>query len=607
MLSEVNATSVRVMIRAGVNGGFVAAVNRPFTSGLPERGIWNSTDRDPSPIPTDAVLERLGEVIFNDEVGDALLNVRRSGEYHRIVLNLPAETAVASLPWEAALPPKVDHWEGIDPIGLWEKTSVVRRNSAYPHINAAALFDTPPSTAYVLDARQVDPDDSLVSAKSPLDISTIPFAFSRAPWNRDQQFNGDWFNNCDVLHFVGHATADHLVLDGVDANWEEVIKPALSRHAPRFVFLEACSTAGAKGADRIALAWLISEKVPAVIGMLSQILANAANVFAETFYGAVANGSPVDFAVQRARRATKEAGHADWMLPVLYLSTPGAANVPRPRTLTAQVVEPTSAHEPLAVIAVAGKTAEIRWDGSAFRTQTSSHRGPAEEAPNVRLAPGGDVGVAADVLGLHVWTGAARSTDMPDFPPQGAESSGSNVVLASQLLPGGELEVAVARPAGILLWQRRAGRWRAPRSALEGTPIVSGVLLSDGFLGVTADGRVVSSGVALGLPDAAAQLATVAGVDAMSVGGADLLALWGQGLKDEPGIAVFTRGRARANGWRLVDINGDLPADTVRVGFRREYTAGRTRPGTEPVPINLVVQSTTGGLSLHSFTVMVRK
>ena len=570
--------------------------------------------------PTEATRRDMGEVLFGvEDVRERVVDLHSSGDFVRLALEVD-DSRLADLCWEAALPPQslIEKDVPNEALGLWERFAVVRvfsesdptgaRNSREPLFRSSL-------DAALIDARRARPRRAL-NVRIPSELET-PFTFEAVEPVDANVFGTQVARGAGIIHFAGHASGDTLQTeaDGAGSTWSRHIKPNLS-NSLRLVVLEACATgANPKTGDRISLAYKLAEEIPGVVAMLSSIGEASADIFTEAFYKAIGGEKPlpIDFAVASARwelfqSLRGQAAADDWMLPVLYLSTGGSARVEiqvNPDLSAPPRLE--QAHEPLPVIASGESTVAITWDGGAFRTQTLSHQVPAEGAPNVRLAPAGDVGVTADALGLHVWNGSPQSIEVHDFPPQSAESSGNDVVLAAQLLSGGELEVAVARPAGISIWRRRAGSWRQPRPALEGTRIVSGVLLSNGFLGVTGDGRVVSSSAALHVPDAAARLTTVAGVDAISVGGTDLLALWGKGPEDEPGVAVFTRVHARTNDWRPVDINTDLPAGTVRVGFRRENSAGRARPGSDPRPINLVVQAASGELSEHSFSLAVRK
>jgi hypothetical protein len=78
-----------------------------------------------------------------------------------------------------------------------------------------------------------------------------------------------------------------------------------THHSLQPVVLNACS--GAKGDQRdlfsSTAATLAKHGIPAVLAMQEEITGNAAIQLTRTFYRALANGQPVDAAVDHARTA----------------------------------------------------------------------------------------------------------------------------------------------------------------------------------------------------------------------------------------------------------------------------------------------------------------
>ena len=137
-----------------------------------------------------------------------------------------------------------------------------------------------------------------------------------------------------VLHFVGHGDFDsqrsegHLYFEGTGGENDPVSSWRLAQLAAstgslRLVFLNACRGAKTAEIDQlsgVAMA-LVQKGIPAVIGMQFEITDGAAIEFASKFYQRLAQGAPVDTAVQEARIHLRVVKHnlLEWATPVLYL------------------------------------------------------------------------------------------------------------------------------------------------------------------------------------------------------------------------------------------------------------------------------------------------
>jgi CHAT domain-containing protein len=136
-----------------------------------------------------------------------------------------------------------------------------------------------------------------------------------------------------VLHFVGHGGFDERVQDGVlmmeDAERRGVSVSAqrlgtlLHDHRSlRLVVLNACEGARTDVADPFAgvAQTLVQQGLAAVVAMQFEVSDAAAIVLAHEFYGALADGYPVEAALAEARKAVFNAGNdTEWATPVLYL------------------------------------------------------------------------------------------------------------------------------------------------------------------------------------------------------------------------------------------------------------------------------------------------
>jgi hypothetical protein len=139
-----------------------------------------------------------------------------------------------------------------------------------------------------------------------------------------------------VFHFVGHGRYRHdwsdgvLVMEDRNARAHEVTGEELGGllnecDQTRLAVLNACE--GARGDVRDPFAGmaqsLIQQGLPAVVAMQFEITDDAAIVFAQVFYGAIADGYPVEAALAEARGAIRDEGNpTEWGTPVLYSRAP---------------------------------------------------------------------------------------------------------------------------------------------------------------------------------------------------------------------------------------------------------------------------------------------
>ncbi|HEY0082463.1 MAG TPA: CHAT domain-containing protein, partial [Pyrinomonadaceae bacterium] len=135
-----------------------------------------------------------------------------------------------------------------------------------------------------------------------------------------------------VLHYVGHGTSGQLVLtddagDPYVMDDQEFAQLVQGRGTLRLVFLNACHSSQADGAGLYTGVGpsLIKAGVPAVVAMqYPAVQLTTASVFSAATYGALANGRPIDTAVNEGRKllsAGQMLGARDWSTPVLYTGT----------------------------------------------------------------------------------------------------------------------------------------------------------------------------------------------------------------------------------------------------------------------------------------------
>lgn len=137
-----------------------------------------------------------------------------------------------------------------------------------------------------------------------------------------------------VLHFAGHGKCEGeegfigLCLEGSDrVDWlsgSDLTDLLGERRRLHLVVLQACEGAANTGFDGVARQ-LVTAAVPAVIAMRYEIDNEAALKFCTTFYEALADGWPVDSAVQRGREAIAQMGREGYYrdrrfgTPVVFL------------------------------------------------------------------------------------------------------------------------------------------------------------------------------------------------------------------------------------------------------------------------------------------------
>jgi len=139
-----------------------------------------------------------------------------------------------------------------------------------------------------------------------------------------------------IFHFVGHGGFDEQAQDGALLLEDETGKGRLvsgqdlgvmlsGHRSLRLVILNACEGARSSPSDPFAGAAqsLLQQGIPATIAMQFEISDKAAITFAHEFYGAVADGYPIDAALAESRRAIFARGNeVEWATPVLHMRSP---------------------------------------------------------------------------------------------------------------------------------------------------------------------------------------------------------------------------------------------------------------------------------------------
>jgi len=139
-----------------------------------------------------------------------------------------------------------------------------------------------------------------------------------------------------VFHYIGHGDFDPsrqdgrlLLVNDFGEPWpitgEELGVLFQDHPSLRLAVLNSCE--GARGSVEDPFAGsaqsLVSAGVPAVVAMQFEVTDNAAITISKEFYGAIADGLPVDAALAEARKAVRLSGNEiEWGTPVLYMRAP---------------------------------------------------------------------------------------------------------------------------------------------------------------------------------------------------------------------------------------------------------------------------------------------
>ena len=139
-----------------------------------------------------------------------------------------------------------------------------------------------------------------------------------------------------VLHFIGHGGFSErredgaLILEDEQGRGRRVSGQDLGillhdHRSLRLAILNACEGARTSCNDPFAgtAQSLVQQGIPAVIGMQFPVTDAAAITLAHEFYGALADGYPVDASLSEARKAIFAQGYdTEWGTPVLYMRSP---------------------------------------------------------------------------------------------------------------------------------------------------------------------------------------------------------------------------------------------------------------------------------------------
>ena len=266
----------------------------------------------------------------------AVDEARRENTRVRLRIRL-TDPVLADLPWEFLYNPAVNRFLALSVqtpvVRYMELPEVIQPIAVTPPIRVLVMISSP-SDYPALDGeaewkRLNESLADLISAGTiaveRLDEATLGALQQRL---RRSEYH--------IFHFIGHGEFDQTLQEGVllleRANkrghrvGSQYLGMLLHDHNTlRLAILNACEGARSSRQDPFAgsAQSLVQQGIPAVIAMQFEIADDVASTFAHEFYGALADGLPIDAAVTEARKAIFAGGREiEWATPVLYLRAP---------------------------------------------------------------------------------------------------------------------------------------------------------------------------------------------------------------------------------------------------------------------------------------------
>lgn len=285
--------------------------------------------------------QQLFEATFNGKVRDCLrasLNeTTKQGAGLRVRLRLADLPELGNLPWEFMYDPSQSRFLALSVetplVRYLETAQQIQPLTVQPPLRILTMIcsprdypklDTEKEWENLQEALRDLQGRGLVDLQR-LDPPTLP-ALQRQL--RREQYH--------IFHFIGHgvfskANQDgYLLLETEQRQGHRLsgrdLGTILHDHRPlRLAMLNACEGARSSLEDQFSgtAQSLMQQGIPAVIAMQFRITDQASITLAHEFYGALADGYPVDAALTEARKAIKTQGNnLEWGTPVLYMRSP---------------------------------------------------------------------------------------------------------------------------------------------------------------------------------------------------------------------------------------------------------------------------------------------
>jgi len=295
--------------------------------------------------PDVEAIEKVGGSLFNSVFRDEILacwrgslnEALRADAGLRIRLRLTGTPELADLPWEFLFNPAQRRFLSISSttplVRYLEMPEPIRPLTVAPPVRVLVMIASP-SDYPRLDVEQ-EWYQLQRALKGPIEQGALVLErLEGASISALQHLLR--VRDFHIFHFIGHAFFDqkaqdgYLLLEDSEGRGRPVrgqdLGVLLHDHSPmRLAVLNACEGGRAARTDPFGgVAQSLSlQGLPAVIAMQFKITDEAAILFAQEFYSAVADGYPVDAALASSRFAIFSQGWSpEWGTPVLYLRAP---------------------------------------------------------------------------------------------------------------------------------------------------------------------------------------------------------------------------------------------------------------------------------------------
>ncbi|MBN1608251.1 MAG: CHAT domain-containing protein [Polyangiaceae bacterium] len=324
-----------VEYRLGAECGWARDVGRPPPEVLRSQAVWDAL-RDGGEGRELEIGQRLGRWLYDSRAARLLGEHARAGRSPmRIELCLPP--SLAGYPWELAAP------DGMLPLGVHSHFTVVRT-----HPEPLPDVPVPVRRLDVLlvgvQCDEVSEYGTVLTEHELEAIRTVIASHPSGAFSVQIDPCGSWdelvsrskrLEPPQVFHFAGHGLPREagLVFRGADGGARKIPVDRLvtwlasgpGQRKPHLVFLNACYSAGTDGADH-PLGGMVKalhrHGIAAVVGMQSRVADRDAQALATGFYARLAEGDPIDAALQSARRDLYLKDSKAW--PFVVLSVRGS-------------------------------------------------------------------------------------------------------------------------------------------------------------------------------------------------------------------------------------------------------------------------------------------
>jgi membrane-associated phospholipid phosphatase len=255
----------------------------------------------------------------------------------RVRLHLAKVPALADLPWEFLYNARMNRFLSLSAetplIRFLELPERIKPLAVKPPLRILMMVSSPTDYAQLDVARELAKMDEALADLTRSGMVIVEREEEATLPDLQRRLRHGPYH---VFHFIGHGGFDRQAGDGLlvfeepDRRGRQVpaqfLGTLLHDHRPlRMAVLNACEGGRASRDDPFAgtAQSLIQQGLPAVIAMQFEVSDEAAICFTRSFYGAIADGDPVDAALAAARKAIfAEVSEIEWGTPVLYMRSP---------------------------------------------------------------------------------------------------------------------------------------------------------------------------------------------------------------------------------------------------------------------------------------------